>query len=70
MTERIKEWTRWQSKWLWSAIIAQVIVILKLVGVDIYFGVDFGVIEMIFEALLQLFVIVGIINNATSKENW
>jgi uncharacterized membrane protein len=61
---------RFKSKWLWLAITAQVIVIAKLSGADIYFGLDLGAIEMLIESVLQLLVIVGIINNATDKEKW
>jgi len=62
------EQSRWKSWVLWSTIIAQVLGILVLTGV-----IDTGLaeqIEKIGGLTLQIFSIMGIINNPTDKVNW
>lgn len=62
------EQSRWKSWVLWSTIIAQVLGILVLTGV-----IDTGLaeqIEKIGGLTLQIFSIMGIINNPTDKLNW
>ena len=61
---------RFKSKWLWAAIIAQIITILQLTGVFEAWGLDIGVVNDVVAGLLQLLVLVGILNNATDAENW
>ena len=59
---------RWKSKYLWTALIAQVLSILVLVGV-----IDVGLSEQITQivgSVLQVLVVVGVINNPTDAKNW
>ena len=62
------EQSRWKSWVLWSSIIAQVLGILVLTEV-----IDTGLaqqIEQIGALTLQIFSVLGIINNPTDKVNW
>jgi len=61
---------RFKSKWLWAAIIAQVITVLQLTGVFKQLGLDIGLVNDVVAGILQLLVLVGILNNATDSENW
>ena len=61
--------SRWRSKVLWAAIIAQLIVLGQLTGLFNAIGLDAGLINDIAAAVLQLAVIVGIINNPTDAES-
>ena len=61
---------RFKSKWLWAAIVAQIITILQLTGVFEAWGLDIGVVNDVVAGLLLLLVLVGILNNATDAENW
>jgi uncharacterized membrane protein len=61
---------KWKSKYLWMAIIAQVLSILQLSGLAAKWGLDLGVIGDVVGALLQLFVLLGIINDSGNKEEW
>ena len=54
----------YNSKVLWLAIIAQLFIIAQVCGVDMNF---LGQAKQIINALLEIFVIVGIVNNPTSK---
>jgi len=60
--------SRWRSKVLWSAIIAQVISIGQLVGLWKKIGIDAGLIGDVAAGVLQLFVIFGIINSPTNND--
>lgn len=62
--------SRWQSKVLWAAIIAQVIAIGQLTGIWQQIGIDAGKLGDVLAAILQLLVIVGVINNPTDGEGW
>ena len=64
------EQSRWNSKVLWAAIIAQVIAIGQLTGVWAQIGVDAGRLGNILAAILQLLVIVGVVNNPTDAVDW
>ena len=64
------EQSRWNSKVLWAAIIAQVIAIGQLTGVWAQIGVDAGKLGDILAAILQLLVIVGVVNNPTDAVDW
>lgn len=57
--------SRWRSKVLWAAILAQIVSILMMIGV-----VDVGageVINNVGGGILQLLALFGIINNPTDK---
>lgn len=59
---------RWKSKYLWAALLAQVLSILVLTGV-IDTGLS-GAIEGIIASVLQVLVAVGVLNNPTDAQNW
>jgi uncharacterized membrane protein len=62
--------SRWKSKLLWAAIIAQVIALLELTGAIKAMGLDAGVVGDVLAGVLQLFVIVGVVNDPTNKAGW
>lgn len=62
--------SRWKSKLMWAAIIAQVIAIGQLTGIWQSIGVDAGKLGDVLAALLQLGVIVGLINDPTNQTGW
>lgn len=60
--------SRWRSKLLWAAILAQVVSILMMVGV-----IDVGLGETINNVgggVLQLLSLLGIVNNPTDSAHW
>jgi uncharacterized membrane protein len=60
--------SRWKSKVLWTALIAQITSILVLTGV-----IDTGVgqqIEQIGALGLQILTILGVVNNPTDSKDW
>ena len=61
---------RWKSKVLWSAIVAQVLVIGKLFGLWQAIGVEESAVSDAAAAVLQLLVIVGVVNDPTNGEAW
>jgi len=61
---------RFNSKVLWSAIVAQVIALAQLTGVFEQIGLDAGVVGDFAAGVLQLLVLVGILNNPTDSEGW
>ena len=61
---------RWRSYVLWAAIISQVAVIIGLVGGWQYIGLTDTLFKAVATAVLELFSIVGIVNNPTDKTNW
>ena len=62
--------SRWKSKYLWSAIVAQIITILQLTNVFEAIGLDAGLVGDVVAGVLQLLVLLGILNNPVDKENW
>jgi uncharacterized membrane protein len=62
--------SRWTSKYLWVAIAAQIISLLQLTGAFAAMGLDAGVVGNTVAGLLQLLVVMGILNDPTSKETW
>ena len=59
---------RWKSKYLWAALLAQILGILVLTGV-----IDTGLstaIEGVIASILQVLVAVGVLNNPTDAQNW
>ena len=61
---------RFQSKVLWSAIVAQIIALAQLTGLFEQIGLDAGIVGNFAAGLLQLLVLVGILNNPVDGENW
>lgn len=59
---------RFKSKVLWSAIIAQIIAVLQLSGAFTAIGLDAGLVGDIAAGVLQLFVLLGIINDPTVSD--
>ncbi len=61
---------RWKSWVLWSALIAQVVLIGQLTGIWSAIGLESGLIAEVLMAILGVFVIVGVVNNPTDKTDW
>lgn len=60
--------SRFKSKVLWVAVVAQVIAILLMTGI---IGVaDAELFNQVVTAVLELLVLFGVINNPTSKEKY
>ena len=67
-TKVIVKQSRWQSKYLWTALATQVISILLLTGV-----IDVGQSELATQVvgmLLQIGTIVGVLNNPSDAQDW
>lgn len=62
--------SRWRSKVLWVAVVAQVYLIASSTGLWESIGVDQTVIKTVVDAILQLLVIGGILNSPTDAENY
>lgn len=62
--------SRWRSKVLWVAVIAQVYLIASSTGLWEAIGIDQTVFKTVIDAILQLLVIGGILNSPTDSENW
>ena len=62
--------SRWKSPVLWSAIFAQLLVVLKLAGIWQLVGIDDNIVTGTVAAVLQLLVLVGVLNNPTDAESW
>lgn len=65
-TKVISTQSRWKSRYLWMAIAAQTLTIIQLSG----FGIDTVWLGNLIAGILQLFVILGIINNPGDSKNW
>ena len=55
---------------MWSAVISQVVVLFSITGIFKAIGVDAGLVEDILVAVLQLFAIIGMVNDPTNKIGW
>ena len=62
--------SRWRSPVLWAAVNVQVFLILDTAGAWQAIGLERSVASTIIDAVLQLLVIVGVLNNPTSKKDW
>jgi phi LC3 family holin len=62
--------SRWKSPILWTAVIVQLFLICDTVGLWQSIGLDRSVASTVIDALLQLLVIVGVLNNPTDKKDW
>jgi uncharacterized membrane protein len=60
------EQSRWKSKILWVAVIAQVVIILDAIGFWGMIGIDRSVALTVVEAGLGLLVLFGVVNNPTN----
>ena len=61
---------RWKSKVLWAAILAQLLIICRLLGLWEAIGVEESTVSNIAAAVLQLLVIFGVINDPTNCKGW
>jgi len=60
--------SRFKSKVLWAAVIAQIISLGQLIGLWKELGIDAGLLGDAAAGVLQLLVIVGVINDPTNPE--
>lgn len=63
MRQRIVE--RLQSRWVWISIIAQVVLILSLYAPQVADNV-----KIVSVAVVEMFTIIGVLNNPADKENF
>jgi len=61
---------RFKSKVFWTAVLAQIISIGQLSGIWVNLGVDTGALGNVAAGVLQLFVLVGLLNDPTSSDTW
>lgn len=61
---------RFRSPVLWAAIFAQLLVILKLVGVWALIGIPDSDATTIVASAIQLLVLLGVLNNPTDAEGF
>lgn len=59
--------SRWSSYVLWTAVIAQIYVIFDIIGIWQMIGIEKSVVSTVITAVLQMFVIFGVLNNPTNK---
>lgn len=62
--------SRWKSKYMWAALISQIVAILEFAGFWKSIGVDFGWVNTLVAMVLQLLVTIGILNSSTDANNW
>lgn len=62
--------SRWRSPVFWGALVAQIISIGQLAGVWKRYGIDVGAVGDAVAGILQLGVIVGLLNDPTSKSQF
>ena len=61
---------RFRSPVFWSAVVAQILSLGQITGIWAKYGVDTGMIGDVVAGVLQLFVLFGVLNNPTNKENF
>ena len=61
--------SRWKSPVLWAAIVAQIIVIFSACGLWDAIGITSDTFKAVATAVLQIFVIVGVINNPENPQS-
>jgi uncharacterized membrane protein len=64
----IMKQSRWKSKVLWAAIVAQLVVLLQVAGVWEMIGINDTTANNLFAAILQILAIFGIVNNPENPE--
>ncbi len=62
--------SRFRSPVFWSAVVAQVISIGQFTGVWTKYGIDTGIVGDVVAGVLQLGVLVGLLNDPTSKNQF
>ena len=62
--------SRWRSPVLWTAVVVQLFLIADTAGLWQLLGVERSTASTIIDAVLQLLVIVGVLNNPTDKKDW
>jgi phi LC3 family holin len=60
--------SRWKSKVLWAAILAQLVVLLQVAGVWEMIGITESTASDLFAAVLQILAIFGIVNDPTNPD--
>lgn len=58
--------SRWKSKILWGAILAQVVVLLQIMGIWEQVGITSDTATNVFTGFLQILAIFGIVNDPTN----
>lgn len=61
---------RWKSPVVWTAIVAQIISLGQFTGLWAKLGVDVGMVGDVTAGVIQLFVIIGLLNNPTDSEKF
>jgi uncharacterized membrane protein len=56
---------RWRSKYVWAAVLAQVLIIIGLFVPQIS-----DTVKIVGTAGLEILTVIGILNNPTDKVNW
>lgn len=62
--------SRFKSKVLWVAVIGQVISLCQLTGIFAKLGLDAGIVGDTAAGIIQLLVILGILNDPTTKDSF
>jgi uncharacterized membrane protein len=62
--------SRWRSPILWTSIIVQLFLIADTAGLWQRLGIERTAASTIIDAILQMLVIVGVLNNPTDKKDW
>ena len=62
--------SRWTSKLMWGAIIVQLVTIGGMLGLWAQLGITAEWLQGLLNAILQMAVIVGIVNDPTNKNGW
>lgn len=70
MEQKVIAQNRFKSKVVIAAVIAQIISIIGLLGLWSQWGVAPEVVEQVVAAVLQLFVVFGILNNGTNPNGF
>jgi uncharacterized membrane protein len=65
-----KTQSRWRSRVLWAALIAQVAAIGQMTGLWTLIGIPQNMFTDVAGAVLQLLAIVGIFNDPTNRQGW
>lgn len=62
--------SRWRSPILWTAVVVQLFLIADTTGLWQLLGIERTAASTVIDAVLQLLVIVGVLNNPTDKKDW
>ena len=61
--------SRWKSKVLWAAVIAQLLALGQLTGIFAKLGLDVGMVGDVAAGILELFVLFGVVNSPTNADS-